>query len=123
MTFIRNFGVCLLFSVFISSCASTDPETFGVNFFDGEIKRGMTVEEVRAYLGPPDREDSVSKANEKMKAWTFLFQAPTSEGKYIFKELTVVFRKDVVELTNYRERFLLKPERDVRLSNRIIEIR
>jgi hypothetical protein len=123
MTFIRNLCVYIFFPIFVSSCTSTGPETFGVNFFDGEIKKGMTLEEVQAYLGTPNRTDSVSKGNEGMRAWTFLFQAPTSEGKYIFKELTVVFRRDVVELTNYRERFLLKPERDVRMSNRVIEIR
>ena len=118
-----HFIFVLLFSGTLVSCVSTGPEIFGANFFDGDIKTGMTMDEVQAYLGPPNRSDKVSESKKGKQVWTYLFQAPTSEGKFIFKELTLVFHDDTVAMTNYRERFLLKPEREVRLSNRVIEIR
>lgn len=118
-----NVIFALVFPSILISCASIEPEIFGTNFSDGDIKRGMTIKEVQAFLGPPNRSDEVSQLNERKRVWTYLFQAPTSEGKFVFKELTLVFHGDTVAMTNYRERFLLKPERDVRLSNRVIEIR
>lgn len=113
-----------LFSVFnlFLSCASKH-SSFGRNFDSDTIRNGMLEDAVIDLLGPPSKYSRDSKIeNQKGQIAVYHFQAPTRDGKFLFKELTVVYINKKVNEHNYRERILLKPAKGARVSNRILDV-
>jgi hypothetical protein len=114
--------ILLLPCVFIFSCASKH-SSFGRDFDASTLSKGMTQQEVLNKLGEPSKYSRQSRVeNQDAQVAMYHFQSPTNNGKYLFKELTVVYVNNRVKDLNFRERILLKPMKGARVSNRILDV-
>jgi hypothetical protein len=111
--------------IFLSACTAKGPATFGTDLDPSSVNPGMTRSEVQSRLGSPTRSESIGSSSDgtAREVSVYAYQAPTNDGRFIFKELTVVYSGDVVNSKSFRERILLKAEKEVRVSNNTVELK
>ena len=83
----------------------------------------MSEEEVLKVLGNPTKSNRQSKIDEQeAKVSVYRYQSPTEDGKFLFKELTIIYIRDLVSDLNFRERISIEPVKGARVSNKILDI-
>ena len=83
----------------------------------------MSEEDVLEVLGNPTKSNRQSKIEEQeAKVTVYRYQSPTEDGKYLFKELTIIYINDIVNDLNCRERITIEPIKGARVSNKILDI-
>jgi hypothetical protein len=120
--FFAQVTISLLFFLFIYGCASQKND-WDKNFNSTTISKGMSEEEVLKLLGEPSKSSRQSKIEEQdATVSVYKYQSPTEDGKYLFKELTIIYVENLVKDLNFRERISIEPVKGARVSNKILDI-
>jgi len=120
--FFAQVTISLLFFLLIYGCASPKND-WDKNFNSTTISKGMSEEEVLKLLGEPSKSSRQSKIEEQdATVSVYKYQSPTEDGKYLFKELTIIYVENLVKDLNFRERISIEPVKGARVSNKILDI-
>ena len=117
--------VIFLVSIVLFGCAPppSPPPTIGIDFYGDRTSNGMSLEKVEELYGSPYRQEwSPTTTNEKHLVHYYVYQGPIGNGKYIYKELVVVFSNNLVIKHHYSEKILLRLEKDSKASNDVIQL-
>ena len=121
-SFFIQFSLLISSFFFIHGCASQKND-WDKNFNSTTISKGMSEEDVLEVLGNPTKSNRQSKIEEQeAKVTVYRYQSPTEDGKYLFKELTIIYINDIVNDLNFRERITIEPIKGARVSNKILDI-
>ena len=121
-SFFIQFSLLISSFLFIHGCAS-QKNYWDKNFNSTTISKGMSEEDVLEVLGNPTKSNRQSKIEEQeAKVTVYRYQSPTEDGKYLFKELTIIYINDIVNDLNFRERITIEPIKGARVSNKILDI-
>ena len=120
--FFAQVTISLLFFLLMYGCASQKND-WDKNFNSTTISKGMSEEEVLKLLGEPSKSSRQSKIEEQdATVSVYKYQSPTEDGKYLFKELTIIYVENLVKDLNFRERISIEPVKGARVSNKILDI-
>jgi hypothetical protein len=120
--FFAQVTISLLFFLLIYGCASQKND-WDKNFNSTTISKGMSENEVLRLLGKPSKSSRQSKIEEQdATVSVYKYQSPTEDGKYLFKELTIIYVENLVKDLNFRERISIEPVKGARVSNKILDI-
>ena len=121
-SFFKQFALIIASFFSIYGCASQRND-WDNNFNSSTISKGMSEEEVLKVLGNPTKSNRQSKIDEQeAKVSVYRYQSPTEDGKFLFKELTIIYIRDLVSDLNFRERISIEPVKGARVSNKILDI-
>jgi len=121
-SFFKQFVLIIASFFSIYGCASQRND-WDNNFNSSTISKGMSEEEVLKVLGNPTKSNRQSKIDEQeAKVSVYRYQSPTEDGKFLFKELTIIYIRDLVSDLNFRERISIEPVKGARVSNKILDI-
>jgi len=121
-SFFKQFALIIASFFSIYGCAS-QRNHWDNNFNSSTISKGMSEEEVLKVLGNPTKSNRQSKIDEQeAKVSVYRYQSPTEDGKFLFKELTIIYIRDLVSDLNFRERISIEPVKGARVSNKILDI-
>jgi len=121
-SFFIQFSLLISSFFFIHGCSS-QKNYWDKNFNSTTISKGMSEEDVLEVLGNPTKSNRQSKIEEQeAKVTVYRYQSPTEDGKYLFKELTIIYINDIVNDLNFRERITIEPIKGARVSNKILDI-
>jgi len=121
-SFFIQFALFIASFFFISGCASQKND-WDNNFNSSTISRGMSEVDVLKVLGNPTKSNRQSEIEGKeAKISVYRYQSPTEDGKYHFKELTIIYIEELVSDLNFRERISIEPVKGARVSNKILDI-
>ena len=122
-----NFSFIQTTTLFVSfflihGCASQKND-WDKNFDSTTISRRMSEGEVLNLLGEPSKSSRQSKIEDQdATVSVYKYQSPTEDGKYLFKELTIIYVENLVKDLNFRERISIEPVKGARVSNKILDI-
>jgi hypothetical protein len=120
--FFAQVKISLLSFLLIYGCASQKND-WDKNFNSTTISKGMSEVEVLKLLGEPTKSSRQSKIEEQdATVSVYKYQSPTEDGKYLFKELTIIYVENLVKDLNFRERISIEPVKGARVSNKILDI-
>jgi hypothetical protein len=120
--FFAQVTISLLSFLLIYGCASQKND-WDKNFSSTTISKGMSEVEVLKLLGEPSKSSRQSKIEEQdATVSVYKYQSPTEDGKYLFKELTIIYVENLVKDLNFRERISIEPVKGARVSNKILDI-
>lgn len=120
--FFAQVTISLLSFLLIYGCASQKND-WDKNFNSTTISKGMSEVEVLKLLGEPTKSSRQSKIEEQdATVSVYKYQSPTEDGKYLFKELTIIYVENLVKDLNFRERISIEPVKGARVSNKILDI-
>lgn len=114
-----------LVSIVLLGCAPppSPPPTIGVDFYGDRVVNGMNIQRVEELYGKPYRQEwSPTTTHEKHLVHYYIYQGPIGDGKYVYKELVVVFSNNLVIKHHYSEKTLLRLEKDSKASNDVIQL-
>jgi hypothetical protein len=116
--------MALILSWLLFGCAAPyEPQIIGVDFMGDKISNGMSLDKVEEIYGKPYRHEmSASITGEKNLVQHYIYQGPIGNGKFIRKEIIVVFSNNVVIKHHYSEKTLLRLEKDSKASNDVIQL-
>jgi len=121
-SFFKQFALIIASFFSIYGCASQRND-WDNNFNSSTISKGMSEEEVLKVLGNPTKSNRQSKIDEQeAKVSVYRYQSPTEDGKFLYKELTIIYIRDLVSDLNFRERISIEPVKGARVSNKILDI-
>jgi len=121
-SFFKQFALIIASFFSIYGCAS-QRNHWDNNFNSSTISKGMSEEEVLKVLGNPTKSNRQSKIDEQeAKVSVYRYQSPTEDGKFLYKELTIIYIRDLVSDLNFRERISIEPVKGARVSNKILDI-
>lgn len=117
-------ALILISSWILLACAAPyQPQIIGVDFMGDKISNGMSLEKVEEIYGKPYRQElSASTTGEKNLVQHYIYQGPIGNGKFIHKELIVVFSNNLVIKHHYSDKTLLRLEKDSKASNDVIQL-
>lgn len=102
--------LAVLVSSLVCACAASQGSIYGVDFQGDVLSNGQSVAVVEAKYGKPQRvEVGKSTGDADTTRYFYLYRGPLSGGRFIAKELDVVFSADLVAAHHYSERLTLKP--------------
>lgn len=120
--FFTHFTISIVSFFLIYGCASQKND-WDKNFNSTTISKGMNEEDVLNLLGEPSKSSRQSKIEEQDAIVSvYKYQSPTEDGKYLFKELTIIYVENLVKDLNFRERISIEPVKGARVSNKILDI-
>jgi hypothetical protein len=121
---------CISIFILLTGCASSEnyfyraslqPSQVG-NFFSTTLQAGMTEDDVLNIYGKPYKIYADSKfQTDHYVTYIYFYQGPLSEGRFLSKELVIVFKNLLVVNYHINERVILRYEYDSRPSNHFIQ--
>lgn len=119
---LKNIFICIL-ALTLLGCVSPGPQTFGKDFQNNQFSNGTEISKIEEAYGPPQRKETVkSPSGQQEIVYYYFYQGPIPGGKFISKELILVFLDSKVVRHNYNEKIILKLEKDSKFSNNIIQL-
>ena len=110
-------------AVTLLGCMPPSPETYGKDFQNNQIDSGFGLAKIEEIYGTPQRRETVkSPSGQQELVYYYFYQGPIPGGKFISKELILVFVDAKVVRHNYNEKIILKLEKDSKFSNNIIQL-
>ena len=123
MNFSFTQATTFLVSFFLIHGCASQKNDWDKNFDSTTISRGMSEGEVLNLLGEPSKSSRQSKIEDQdATVSVYKYQSPTEDGKYLFKELTIIYVENLVKDLNFRERISIEPVKGARVSNKILDI-
>ena len=123
MNFFSTKTTTILVSFFLIHGCASQKNDWDKNFNSTTISKGMSEKEVLSLLGKPSKSSRQSKIEEQdATVSVYKYQSPTEDGKYLFKELTIIYVENLVKDLNFRERISIEPVKGARVSNKILDI-
>jgi hypothetical protein len=123
MNFFSTKTTMILVSFFLIHGCASQKNDWDKNFNSTTISKGMSEKEVLSLLGKPSKSSRQSKIEEQdATVSVYKYQSPTEDGKYLFKELTIIYVENLVKDLNFRERISIEPVKGARVSNKILDI-
>ncbi len=118
--------IYLLFFLILTGCAGSAPQpNYGRDLDSDVVREGMFRQQVESVLGVPAATEVLpaSPVTPSRTVAIYRYQAPISQGRFVFKELTLVYERDVVLSKSFRERIQIASERQTRLTNDKVELK
>jgi hypothetical protein len=123
MNIFSTLATTLVVSSFLIHGCASQKNGWDKNFNSTTISKGMSEGEVLSLLGEPSKSSRQSKIEEQEATVSvYKYQSPTEDGKYLFKELTIIYFENIVKDLNFRERISIEPVKGARVSNKILDI-
>lgn len=118
-----HFSICsIVISLCIAGCHTPEP-FFTANFDHERVAEGMRSGEVVSLIGKPQFQEVVSSGvDQNLMAYRYVARLDAGGGKVRIKDMTVVFKNDIVIQKNLTQKLIMKPEKDSRPSNNVIQL-
>ena len=118
----KKIAILFLLAALLAGCENL-PKQFGKDFQNSKIENGTSVASVEQKYGTPQRvETSRASTSTPELIYYYLYQGPIDNGKFLYKELIVVFVDGKSIKQNYLEKIILKPEKESKFSNHGIQL-